>query len=99
MSVVEGRLIVEGDELGNQIAITAGPEPGSYAVHGLDGTNVILQPPPVDPAGGEPMSTVVVHGVRRGCGSAWATATIAWFSARRIFVATSEFVWERATTR
>ena len=69
VSVVEGRLIVEGDELGNQIAITAGPEPGSYAVHGLDGTNVILQPPPMDPAvtpepAGEPMSTVVVHGVR-----------------------------------
>jgi hypothetical protein len=69
VSVVEGRMIVEGDELGNQIAITAGPEPGSYAVHGLDGTNVILQPPPVDPAAtpgpaGVPMSTVVVHGVR-----------------------------------
>ncbi len=69
VSVVEGRLIVEGDELGNQIAITAGPEPGTYTVHGLDGTNVILQPPPMDPAAtpepaGEPTSTVVVHGVR-----------------------------------
>jgi hypothetical protein len=71
VSVVGGQLVIEGDELGNQIAITSGTEPGSYVVHGLEGTNVILQPPadPTDPAlagesDGDSMSMVVVHGVR-----------------------------------
>jgi hypothetical protein len=64
VSVVEGNLIVEGDELENQVAITAGPEPGAYIVRGLDGTNIVQSPAPAE--GMPPVSEVVVTGVTGG---------------------------------
>lgn len=62
VNVVEGNLIVEGDAQGNQVAITAGPEPGSYLVRGLDGTNIVR--PAADVA--SPAIEVVVKGVTGG---------------------------------
>lgn len=61
VSVVEGNLVVEGDELANQIAITAGEVPGTYIVRGLDGTNVVHSPTPT--AETSPVDEVVVTGV------------------------------------
>jgi hypothetical protein len=40
ISVVDGNLLIRGDELANQIAITAGDAPDSYRIVGLDGTTV-----------------------------------------------------------
>ncbi len=60
VSVVEGNLFIRGDELGNQIAVSSGDEPGSFVIRGLDGTNVKM-------AGsdeGAPESGLVVTGVR-----------------------------------
>lgn len=62
VNVVEGNLIVEGDAQGNQVAITSGPEPGSYLVRGLDGTNIVR--PAAEVA--TPMNDVVVKGVTGG---------------------------------
>lgn len=62
ISVVQGNLIVEGDELGNQIAITAGQNPGQYIIRGLDGTRVHLGGAPTP---NEPSTGVMVNGVRR----------------------------------
>jgi hypothetical protein len=59
VSVVDGRLIIEGDELGNNIAITAGDTAGSIRVTGLDGTNIVEE-------GQAPAAEVVVDGVHRG---------------------------------
>lgn len=60
VSVVAGSLVIDGDDLDNQIAITSGQEPGSYIVRGLEGTTVTLVGS--DAAGG---SEVAVTGVRR----------------------------------
>jgi hypothetical protein len=63
VSVVDGNLMIHGDELDNQIAVTSGAEPGAFVVTGLHGTNVVLgngiavQPPQTE---------VVVTGVYRG---------------------------------
>lgn len=62
VNVVDGNLIVEGDAEGNQVAITAGPEPGSYLVRGLDGTNVVRPAAEVS----TPVNEVVVKGVTGG---------------------------------
>lgn len=63
VGVVGGNLMIQGDELDNQIAVTAGTEPGTYVVKGLDGTNVVL----TDGQNPEPaQSEVVVTGVYRG---------------------------------
>ncbi len=43
VGVVQGDLVVQGDELDNHIAITAGAEAGSFVVTGLDGTTVHLE--------------------------------------------------------
>lgn len=59
VNVVDGNLIVEGDAAANQVAITAGPEPGSYLVRGLDGTNIRRPAAEVSP----PLSETVVKGV------------------------------------
>jgi hypothetical protein len=60
VSVVEGNLIIQGDELGNQIAITAGEQPGQYVVQGLEGTMMHLVTS-IDPL---PTSRIAVEGVR-----------------------------------
>lgn len=59
VSVVEGRLIVEGDQFDNNIAITAGTEAGAFVVTGRDNTTVHEQ-------GQAPGTEVVVTGVERG---------------------------------
>ena len=67
VSVVAGALVVEGDELGNQVAISSGEAPGEYLITGLDGTNVQLEgDDAIDTEIGEPGDPVVVSGVRRG---------------------------------
>ena len=70
VGVVEGHLLVRGDAESNQVAITAGPEPGSYFVVGLGGTTVSQRPDPDRPdgmPGGEmPDNRVLVEGVRYG---------------------------------
>jgi hypothetical protein len=38
VSVIHGALMITGDELGNQIAVSSGEEPGEYLIRGLDGT-------------------------------------------------------------
>lgn len=63
VTVVDGKLDIEGDAEDNQIAITAGAEGGSYVLTGLDGTNLL----PVDPeteVPGAPVSTLTVSDVR-----------------------------------
>lgn len=66
VSVIDGNLIVEGDEFNNQIAITAGEQPGQYIIRGLEGTLVHLTSPTDPPPAEEilPGSVVVVEGVR-----------------------------------
>lgn len=65
VSVVNGTLFVQGDELDNQIAITSGETPGSYVIRGLAGTNVSMDDgdSPTDAAATQ---QVVVNGVRHG---------------------------------
>jgi hypothetical protein len=58
VSVLEGRLVIEGDELANNIAITAGAEAGSFVISGLDGTTVH--------EGEAPAAEVTVTGVEAG---------------------------------
>lgn len=60
VAVVDGNLLIHGDELANQIAITAAEMEGSYLIKGLDGTTVHRELS-TDPPGGE----VVVSGVTR----------------------------------
>lgn len=66
VNLVNGSLNIQGDELDNQIAITSGPEPGSYLIRGLEGTTVRLgdgganETPTTAPETG-----LVVEGVRR----------------------------------
>ena len=64
VGVVGGNLVVQGDELGNQVAITAGAEPGSYVVRGLDGTNIVQASG--EAGEGPAVHEVVVTGVTRG---------------------------------
>lgn len=45
VSIVDGNLLIHGDELANQIALTAGDAPDSYRVIGLDGTSVHASDP------------------------------------------------------
>jgi hypothetical protein len=58
VNVVRGDLVIQGDAADNEIAITAGAEPGSYVVTGLNGTTVHQN-------GQDPASDVTVTGVRR----------------------------------
>jgi hypothetical protein len=61
VAVVHGALVITGDELGNQIAISSGAEPGEYLIQGLDGT--VLHLAGEDGAG---ESELLVTGVRHG---------------------------------
>jgi hypothetical protein len=56
VSVVDGQLMVQGDDLDNKIMITAGAEAGSLVITGLDGTNLIQN-------GDPPAAEVTVTGV------------------------------------
>ena len=61
--VIGGHLIIEGDEAGNQIAISSGEEAGTYVIQGLDGTAVqMADAEPGDPPA--PETGLVVEGVR-----------------------------------
>ncbi|MEQ8848405.1 hypothetical protein [Botrimarina sp.] len=66
VGVVNGSLEIRGDDQDNQIAVTAGPTPGSFLVRGLDGTTVRERG--ADPSGeaDAPESGVLVEGVWRG---------------------------------
>lgn len=57
VSVVQGVLTLQGDELANQVAVSSGEEPGSFIIRGLDDTQIIL-------GDAEPASEVRVEGVR-----------------------------------
>ncbi|HEX2475063.1 MAG TPA: hypothetical protein VHK01_09970 [Lacipirellulaceae bacterium] len=57
VNVVRGDLVIRGDAEGNEIAVTAGDEPGTYVVTGLNGTTVHQE-------GQTPASEVRVTGVR-----------------------------------
>jgi hypothetical protein len=59
VSVLNGVLTLQGDDLDNQVAVSAGETAGSFVIHGLDGTQLILG----DAAGA---TELVVEGVRRG---------------------------------
>jgi hypothetical protein len=61
VSVVDGSLVVEGDELGNNVSITAGAAEGEFVVSGLDGTTVHEEG---DPPAGEVTVTGVTAGLR-----------------------------------
>ena len=61
VAVVHGALVITGDELGNQIAISSSQEPGEYLIQGLDGT--LLHLAEEDGAG---ESELLVTGVRHG---------------------------------
>ncbi len=71
VAVVQGELLIDGDDLGNQIAVSSGEHPGEYLIRGLDGTVVHLaddaQPGETSPAEGDsPENGILVAGVRRG---------------------------------
>ena len=57
VNVVRGDLLIRGDAEGNEIAVTAGAEPGTYVVAGLNGTTVHQE-------GQTPATEVRVSGVR-----------------------------------
>lgn len=59
VNVVNGVLTLEGDELANQVVVTAGVEPGSYVIHGRDGTQLIM-------GDVDPVTEIVVEGARHG---------------------------------
>lgn len=63
-SIADGLLLIEGDELSNEIAITSGEQPGSYVIQGLDGTRISLDGA-ADSTEADP-GVVVVQGVTRG---------------------------------
>jgi hypothetical protein len=67
VSVDDGRLLVQGDELDNKILITGGTESGSFVITGLDGTNIILDGEP--PAAEVTVSDVRSARVRMGDGA------------------------------
>jgi hypothetical protein len=63
VSMVGGHLVIEGDEAGNQIAISSGSEAGVFVIQGLEGTSVKLADAPEgDPPA--PETGLVVEGVR-----------------------------------
>jgi hypothetical protein len=63
VSLVGGNLVIEGDDAGNQIAISSGEEPGTFVIQGLEGTAVRLaDAEPGDPPA--PETGLVVEGVR-----------------------------------
>ncbi len=66
VAVVHGALIITGDELGNQIAVSSGAEPGEYLIQGLDGTVLHLADGDTDAEVGPPETELLVTGVRRG---------------------------------
>jgi hypothetical protein len=59
VSVVNGVLTLQGDDLDNQVAVSAGDAAGTFVIHGLDGTQLIL-------GDAEGTAELVVEGVRRG---------------------------------
>jgi hypothetical protein len=59
VSVLNGVLTLQGDDLDNQVAISAGETAGSFVIHALDGTQIIL-------GDAEGAAELVVDGVRRG---------------------------------
>lgn len=59
VSVVNGVLTLQGDELDNQIAVSAGEAAGTFVIRGLDGTLLHL-------GDAEGTSELAVEGVRRG---------------------------------
>ena len=59
VNVVNGVLTLEGDELGNQIVVSSGEDPGSFLIRGLDGTQLVQ-------GDAEPVAELVVAGVRHG---------------------------------
>jgi hypothetical protein len=65
VSVVDGSLVVEGDELGNVVSITAGAAEGEFVVSGLDGTTVHQEG---DPPAAEVTVTGVTGGLRADLG-------------------------------
>jgi hypothetical protein len=65
VNVVEGNLLIRGDELDNKIMITAGADPGAFVVTGLDGTTVHEQG---QPPGTDPVSVTGVRNIRAGLG-------------------------------
>jgi hypothetical protein len=64
VDVVNGVLTLRGDDLANQVVVNSGEQPGSYVIHGLDGTRVLLADETPDDT--VENSTLVVEGVRRG---------------------------------
>jgi hypothetical protein len=63
VSLVEGRLMVEGDDAANQIVITSGDEAGTLVIQGVDGTNVkFADAEPIDPP--TPATGLVIEDVR-----------------------------------
>lgn len=62
-SVVEGVLLIQGDELGNEIAVTSGEQPGAYEIRGLEGTTITLDGD--NTTAQDDASVVVVEGVTR----------------------------------
>ena len=69
VSVVDGNLVVEGDAQNNQVAITAGAEPGSLVIRGLDGTNIVRAAAETSPPTSEVVVTGVTGGARIGLGA------------------------------
>ncbi len=76
VGVVGGNLIITGDEMGNNISVESGAEPGQYLIHGRQDTNVTMSKdcpsdsePVQEDAGSENVdaeNVVVVNGVKRG---------------------------------
>jgi hypothetical protein len=59
VSVVNGVLTLQGDDLDNQVAVSSGETAGTYVIQGLDGTLLHL-------GDAEGTSELLVEGVRRG---------------------------------
>jgi hypothetical protein len=59
VNVVNGVLTLEGDELGNQVVVSSGEDPGSFVIRGLDGTQLVE-------GDAEPVTELVVESVRHG---------------------------------
>jgi hypothetical protein len=64
LNVVDGNLMVQGDDLDNKIMITAGAEPGAFVVTGLDGTNILQDSEPPAAA----VTVTGVHSIKAGLG-------------------------------
>lgn len=66
VAVIDGALLIDGDDLGNQIEISSGENPGEYLIRGLDGTVVHLADDTPPAEGDSPENGLLVAGVRRG---------------------------------